>query len=88
MNRIYLYISVSIYLCRLLDLYLYLSCHLSVYLYIARCSFYRTYEEIKRLAPSEASLRSMDKIGYRYPRGESYYDILARLDPLVSNNVS
>ena len=25
----------------------------------------------------------MDKIGYRYPRGESYYDILARLDPLV-----
>ena len=25
----------------------------------------------------------MDKIGYRYPRGESYFDILARLDPLV-----
>jgi len=42
-----------------------------------------TYEEIKKIAPSEATLRSMDKIGYRYPRGESYFDILARLDPLV-----
>jgi len=42
-----------------------------------------TYEEIKAKAPDEASLRSMDKIGYRYPRGESYFDILARLDPLV-----
>ena len=41
------------------------------------------YEEIKALAPNEASLRSMDKIGYRYPRGESYFDIISRLDPLV-----
>ena len=32
------------------------------------------YEDIKRLRPDEASLRSMDKIGYRYPRGESYFD--------------
>ena len=31
----------------------------------------------------QASLRSLDKIGYRYPRGESYFDILSRLDPLV-----
>ncbi|KAL3910714.1 MAG: hypothetical protein SGPRY_008958, partial [Prymnesium sp.] len=42
-----------------------------------------TYEDIKRLQPDEAALRSMDKIGYRYPRGESYFDLLARLDPLV-----
>ena len=42
-----------------------------------------SYEDIERLRPEEASLRSMDKIGYRYPRGESYFDILARLDPLV-----
>lgn len=42
-----------------------------------------SYEDIERLMPEEASLRSMDKIGYRYPRGESYFDILARLDPLV-----
>jgi broad specificity phosphatase PhoE len=41
------------------------------------------YEDIKRLAPDEATLRAMDKIGYRYPRGESYFDILSRLDPLV-----
>jgi broad specificity phosphatase PhoE len=25
----------------------------------------------------------MDKIGYRYPRGESYFDLIARLDPLI-----
>jgi len=42
-----------------------------------------TYEEIKAKHHDEASLRAMDKIGYRYPRGESYFDILARLDPLV-----
>jgi broad specificity phosphatase PhoE len=41
------------------------------------------YEDIKRLNPDEATLRAMDKIGYRYPRGESYFDILSRLDPLV-----
>jgi len=35
------------------------------------------------LKPDEASLRAMYKIGYRYPRGESYFDILSRLDPLV-----
>jgi broad specificity phosphatase PhoE len=43
----------------------------------------KTYEAVKALAPDEASLRARDKIGYRYPRGESYFDILARLDPLV-----
>jgi len=43
----------------------------------------KTYADIKKLSPNEASLRAMDKIGYRYPRGESYFDILARLDPLV-----
>jgi len=43
----------------------------------------RTYEDIKRMEPEEAGLRALDKIGYRYPRGESYFDILSRLDPLV-----
>eukprot|EP00241_Pyramimonas_parkeae_P002424 CAMPEP_0114230552 /NCGR_PEP_ID=MMETSP0058-20121206/3535_1 /TAXON_ID=36894 /ORGANISM="Pyramimonas parkeae, CCMP726" /LENGTH=524 /DNA_ID=CAMNT_0001341769 /DNA_START=233 /DNA_END=1807 /DNA_ORIENTATION=+ len=42
-----------------------------------------TYAEIEKLQPDEASLRKMDKIGYRYPRGESYFDLIARLDPLV-----
>lgn len=41
------------------------------------------YEEIKLQRPEEAALRATDKIGYRYPRGESYFDILSRLDPLV-----
>ena len=41
------------------------------------------YEDIQERSPDEATLRSMDKIGYRYPRGESYFDILSRLDPLV-----
>eukprot|EP00932_Pfiesteria_piscicida_P015447 SRR837773.2762.p1 GENE.SRR837773.2762~~SRR837773.2762.p1 ORF type:complete len:139 (-),score=52.14 SRR837773.2762:37-453(-) len=39
-----------------------------------------TYEEIKKLAPEDANLRKLDKLGYRYPRGESYYDVIARLD--------
>ena len=42
-----------------------------------------TYEEIQHSFPSEAKMRATDKIGFRYPRGESYLDILARLDPLV-----
>jgi len=39
-----------------------------------------TYDEVKRRAPLEASLRKLDKLGYRYPRGESYYDIITRLE--------
>lgn len=42
-----------------------------------------TYEDIKRLHPDEADLRKFDKLGYRYPRGESYYDIIARLDDVI-----
>eukprot|EP00931_Biecheleriopsis_adriatica_P070191 TRINITY_DN4397_c0_g1_i1.p1 TRINITY_DN4397_c0_g1~~TRINITY_DN4397_c0_g1_i1.p1 ORF type:complete len:717 (-),score=124.33 TRINITY_DN4397_c0_g1_i1:24-2120(-) len=39
-----------------------------------------TYDQIKQREPTEASLRKIDKLGYRYPRGESYYDLIARLD--------
>ena len=39
------------------------------------------YEDIKRLRPDEASLRAMDKIGYRYPRGESYFDSARAIRP-------
>jgi broad specificity phosphatase PhoE len=28
-------------------------------------------------------MRKTDKIGYRYPRGESYFDLIARIDPLM-----
>mmetsp|Transcript_10618 Transcript_10618/g.36036 ORF Transcript_10618/g.36036 Transcript_10618/m.36036 type:complete len:522 (+) Transcript_10618:40-1605(+) len=42
-----------------------------------------TYEEIAERHQDEAFLRKKDKIGYRYPRGESYFDIISRLDPLI-----
>merc|ERR1711998_570326 len=42
-----------------------------------------TESQFKERYPSESSSRKRDKIGYRYPRGESYYDIIARLDPVM-----
>merc|ERR1711924_135092 len=32
-----------------------------------------------------ARLLKLDKLGYRYPRGESYYDIIARLDDPIQH---
>merc|ERR1711972_1207147 len=42
-----------------------------------------TYEEIEQKSGDEAILRKKDKLGYRYPRGESYFDLIARLDALM-----
>lgn len=42
-----------------------------------------TYEEIEQMYPEDFKRRQEDKFNYRYPRGESYLDILSRLDPLV-----
>jgi broad specificity phosphatase PhoE len=42
-----------------------------------------TYSEIEKAAEQEARLRKVDKLGYRYPRGESYYDLISRLNVLV-----
>jgi len=42
-----------------------------------------TYKEIQEKAPAEFSRRKMDKLRYRYPRGESYLDVIARLEPIV-----
>jgi len=42
-----------------------------------------TVEEIQQIAGDEAAMRKTDKIGYRYPRGESYFDLIARIDPLM-----
>ena len=42
-----------------------------------------TYEQIAEQMPGEYARRSADKLGYRYPRGESYEDVIARLDPLI-----
>ncbi|XP_004500284.1 6-phosphofructo-2-kinase/fructose-2,6-bisphosphatase-like isoform X1 [Cicer arietinum] len=47
-----------------------------------------TYEEIKKNMPEEyeyvANLsRKKDKLRYRYPRGESYLDVIQRLEPVI-----
>ena len=42
-----------------------------------------TYEQIAEQMPGEFARRSADKLRYRYPRGESYEDVIARLDPLI-----
>jgi broad specificity phosphatase PhoE len=42
-----------------------------------------TYEEIEQTHPEEFELRKVDKLAYRYPRGESYLDVIARLEPIV-----
>lgn len=43
-----------------------------------------TYEEIERQMPAEFAARKVDKLSYRYPRGESYLDLIQRLEPVVT----
>lgn len=42
-----------------------------------------TYEQIETVFPEEFNLRQIDKLAYRYPRGESYLDVIARLEPII-----
>ena len=42
-----------------------------------------TYEEIQEKYPREFALRDQDKFHYRYPKGESYEDLVARLEPVI-----
>jgi broad specificity phosphatase PhoE len=42
-----------------------------------------TYEEIEAQFPDEWGRRNVDKLAYRYPRGESYLDVIARLEPII-----
>lgn len=42
-----------------------------------------TYEEIAEKLPDEYAARKHDKLRYRYPRGESYQDLIARLEPVI-----
>jgi len=42
-----------------------------------------TYEEIKKNMPEEYEARKADKLRYRYPRGESYLDVIQRLEPVI-----
>jgi len=42
-----------------------------------------TYVEIKERFPEEWRSRRADKLGYRYPQGESYMDVIQRVEPVV-----
>eukprot|EP01113_Clastostelium_recurvatum_P036685 TRINITY_DN5271_c0_g1_i2.p1 TRINITY_DN5271_c0_g1~~TRINITY_DN5271_c0_g1_i2.p1 ORF type:complete len:513 (-),score=139.61 TRINITY_DN5271_c0_g1_i2:35-1573(-) len=42
-----------------------------------------TYQEIAERMPEEFAARASDKLSYRYPRGESYEDIIQRLEPVM-----
>ncbi len=42
-----------------------------------------TYAEIALKMPHEYEARQRDKLRYRYPRGESYQDVIARLEPVI-----
>lgn len=42
-----------------------------------------TYEEIAEKYPEEFSLRDQGKYHYRYPGGESYQDLVQRIEPVI-----
>jgi broad specificity phosphatase PhoE/predicted kinase len=42
-----------------------------------------TYEEIAAAMPAEFEARKRDKFHYRYPRGESYQDVVQRVDRVI-----
>ncbi|HEX7668837.1 MAG TPA: 6-phosphofructo-2-kinase/fructose-2,6-bisphosphatase [Polyangiaceae bacterium] len=42
-----------------------------------------TYQEIREQMPDEFGARAKDKFRYRYPRGESYADVIQRLEPVI-----
>ncbi|WKY06834.1 hypothetical protein Q1695_006764 [Nippostrongylus brasiliensis] len=42
-----------------------------------------TYDDIQQRYPKQAEDRSRDKYHYRYPSGESYEDVVSRLEPVI-----
>jgi broad specificity phosphatase PhoE/predicted kinase len=42
-----------------------------------------SYERIEAELPEEFAARAHDKLRYRYPRGESYEDVIRRLEPVI-----
>ena len=42
-----------------------------------------SHAQIQERLPEEYAARKRDKFTYRYPRGESYQDIILRLDPMI-----
>ena len=51
----------------------------------AGCLLMRLYAcyPVEERWPEEFAARSKDKLRYRYPRGESYLDIIDRLEPVI-----
>eukprot|EP00930_Biecheleria_cincta_P077557 TRINITY_DN6485_c0_g1_i2.p1 TRINITY_DN6485_c0_g1~~TRINITY_DN6485_c0_g1_i2.p1 ORF type:complete len:644 (-),score=83.16 TRINITY_DN6485_c0_g1_i2:127-2058(-) len=44
-----------------------------------------TEADIAKRAPDVIAARKRDKLGFRYPRGECYYDLIARLESVLSH---
>ncbi|HSE05631.1 MAG TPA: histidine phosphatase family protein [Methylomirabilota bacterium] len=42
-----------------------------------------SHVQIQERLPEQYAARKRDKFTYRYPRGESYQDIILRLDPVI-----
>jgi broad specificity phosphatase PhoE len=42
-----------------------------------------TYEDVEKVYPKEFEERTKDKLRYRYPRGESYQDLINRIEPII-----
>lgn len=42
-----------------------------------------SYDDLKVKFPKEDNERSLDKLNYRYPRGESYMDVIQRIEPII-----
>lgn len=42
-----------------------------------------TYSDIKKAYPMDYQERDNDKLRYRYPRGESYLDLIQRIEPII-----
>lgn len=42
-----------------------------------------TYDDIAEKFPDEYAARAADKLKYRYPHGESYLDVIQRLEPVL-----
>ncbi|XP_059619083.1 6-phosphofructo-2-kinase/fructose-2,6-bisphosphatase-like isoform X2 [Phlebotomus argentipes] len=47
-----------------------------------------TYEEIQERFPQEFAWRDQDKLKYRYPHGESYLDLLQRVDNVIQGLIT
>ena len=43
-----------------------------------------TYEQVAQQLPDEYLSRKNNKLHYRYPRGESYQDVIHRLEPVIT----